>query len=150
MTFQYAIEEIVPRSTTPPDNIHRWNSDLVYHPVTQDVAETHEQGVFSLANYYGEQVTPWRLLNDKKAEKVAKAIKAAKSSAPPHKDILGEPLAIGDYVSMSQMETADLYIGKVLAFTEKKVRVLSYCGYYDVLLKNPSGLAKISPVILSD
>lgn len=150
MTLQYAIEEIVPRSTTPLDNVHRWNSDLVYHPVTKEVAETHESGAFSLVNYYGAQVTPWRLMNDRKAEKVAKAIKAAKSSAPPHKDILGEELAVGDYVVMSQMETADLYIGKVLAFTEKKVRVLSYSGYYDVLLKNPSGLTKINPVILSD
>lgn len=150
MTFQYAIEEIVPLPTTPLDNIHRWNSDLVYHPVTKEVAETHESGAFSLVNYYGAQVTPWRLMNDKMAEKIAKEVKAAKSSAPPHKDILGEELAIGDYVSMSQMETADLYIGKVLAFTEKKVRVLSYCGYYGVFLKNASGLAKINPVILFD
>ena len=150
MTFQYAIEEIVPKDSTPLDNIHRWNSDLVYHPVPQDVAETHEQGVFSLVNYYGKQVTPWQFLNGLKAEKVAKAVKAAKSSAPPHEDAVGEPLAIGDYVGMTQMETADLYIGKVLAFTEKKVRVLSYSGYYDVLLKNASGLVKIQPHILSD
>jgi hypothetical protein len=150
MTLQYAIEEIVPLPTTPPGNIHRWNSELVYHPVTKEVAETHENGAFSLVNYHGVQVTPWRLMNDRKAEKVAKAVKAAKSSAPPHKDILGEELAVGDYVVITQMETADLYIGKVLAFTEKKVRVISYCGYYDVLLKNPSGLAKINPVILSD
>lgn len=150
MTLQYAIEEIVPLPTTPPGNVHRWNSQLVYHPVAKEVAETHESGVFSLVNYYGAQVTPWQFLNGPKAEKVAKAVRAAKSSAPPHKDILGEELAVGDYVVMSQMETADLYIGKVLAFTEKKVRVLSYCGYYDVLLKNSSGLTKINPVILFD
>lgn len=149
MTYQYALEEIVPLPTTPPGNINRWNSQLIYHPVPKEVAETHEQGAFSLVNYYGEQVTPWILMNDRQAERVAKAIKAAKSSASPHKDILGEELAVGDYVVVTHMETADLQIGKVLAFTDKKVRVLSYHGY-GVILKNPSGLAKINPVILFD
>lgn len=149
MSLQYAIEEIVPLPTTPPGNINRWNSELVYHPVPKEVAETDENGAFSLVNYYGERVTPWILMNSKHFERVAKAISAAKSSAPPHKDILGEPLAVGDYVVISQMETADLYVGKVLAFTDKKVRVLSYSNY-GVILKNASGLAKISPVILSD
>lgn len=149
MSLQYAIEEIVPLPTTPPGNINRWNSELVYHPVPKEVAETDANGAFSLVNYYGERVTPWILMNGRHAEQVAKAISEAKSSAPPHKDILGEPLAVGDYVVISHMETADLYIGKVLAFTEKKVRVLSYSNY-GVILKNASGLAKISPVVLSD
>lgn len=149
MTLQYAIEEIVPLPTTPPGNINRWNSDLVYHPATKEVAETHESGAFSLVNYYGERVTPWILMNSRHFQQVEKAIRAAKSSAPPHKDILGEELAVGDYVVISHMETADLYIGKVLAFTEKKVRVLSYSNY-GVILKNASGLAKINPVILFD
>lgn len=150
MTYQYAIEEIVPLPTTPPGNINRWNSDRVYHPVPKEVAMTHEDGALSLVNYYGEQITPWVLINDRNGQKVARDVKAAKSSAPPHKDILGEELAVGDYVVISQTETADIYIGKVLAFTSQKVRVLCYSPYYGVSLKNASGLAKISPVILFD
>jgi hypothetical protein len=149
MPLQYAIEEIVPRASTPLDNIHRWNSDLVYHPVPQIVAETSENGVVSLVTHNGDQVGSWTFLNGKQAEKVAKEVRAAKSSAPPHKDILGEELAVGDYVAMTHMETADLNVGKVLAFTEKKVRILSYSNH-GVALKNASGLVKIHPSVLSD
>lgn len=150
MPLQFALEEIVPTKTTPKDNINRWNSDLVYHPVAQDIAETDDAGAFSIVNYYGKQVTPWILLNSEVAQKLQRSVDSAKNTGKPHQDFLGEELAIGDYVALSHMETAELNVGKVIAFTDKKIRVLRYTGYYELVLKNPSGLVKIQPNILSD
>jgi hypothetical protein len=149
MPFQYAIEEIVPRPTTPLDNINRWNSDLVYHPVSKEVAETNENGLFSLITHNGDQVGNWIFFNNALTKKTQKSIDSVKNSSAPHKDIMGVELAVGDYVAMTHMETADLHVGKVLAFTEKKVRILSY-SHYGVSLKNATGLIKIDPTVLSD
>lgn len=149
MPYQYAIEELVPKKNMPPERMNRWNADKVYHPVSKEIAETDPNGVFSLVTHQGETVTNWILLNGRQAEAVNTALEKAKSSAPPHKDIMGETLAVGDYVAMSETERPSLYIGKVVSFSEKKVRVIDY-GYYGVVLKNASGLIKIHPNVLSD
>lgn len=149
MPFQYAIEEIVPRKGYAPEKCNRWNSDPVYHIVPKEVAETDENGMFSILNNSGKQVSEWIKLNSDFTQEVDRAVAAAKSSSTPHEDYLGEELAVGDYVSFST-DGPNLCVGKVVSFTPKKVRIIDYCYYYAVVSKNPSGLAKIHPDILSD
>lgn len=147
LPIQFALEELIPKDTVKPgERIHHWNSTQVYHPVPQDVAETDPQGMFSLLGADGTQVTPWiRLILRMELEG-----KQMKSSGKPHKDILGEELAVGDFVATSQTETADLEICRVLSFSEKKVRVARYGHGLPVIFKNPSGLIKIQPSALSE
>jgi hypothetical protein len=152
MPLQYAIQEIIPFDDLRPDEeIEPWNSETVYHSVPQEFAENDEEnGYFCLANNKGERVSPWIPLNRELTKRTMESLRTMKSKGAPHKDIMGEELAIGDFVALGQNENAELDVGKVVAFTDKKVRILIYRWWFEAVLKNPSGLIKIQPNIISD
>ena len=151
MPLKYAIEEIVPvRDLRPEEEIAPWNSETVYNQVPQDIAENDEEnGVFCLVNNKGEEVSQWIPLNHESTRRTVEALRETKSKGSPHKDIAGEELAIGDFVATANNVNAELDVGKVVAFTDKKVRVLIYRDFV-ISSKNPFGLVKIHPSILSD
>ena len=150
MPFQYSVLQLIQHPDTPAGNIaHYYNSEAVYHLSPKEVAESHEAGHFCVVSNSGEILTTWMKLHGSHAEQIAKALKTIKTSGGPHKDALKEELAIGDYVTLAP-NTAEMSIAKVLAFTSKQVRLLVYGRSYDVTSKNPSGLVKINPNILSD
>jgi hypothetical protein len=150
MPLQYAIKEVIPEDGVSLEDADKWNSTTVFHPVSEDVAATNEEdGFFCLVNNLGEEVSVWIPLNNW-TKRTLESLPTVKSKGGPHKDIMGEELAIGDFVALTGVETADLVVGKVVAFTDKKVRVLVYRWWFEVVLKNPSGLIKIQPQILSE
>jgi hypothetical protein len=152
MPLKYAIQEIIPADDLRRDEeIAHWNSETVYHPVSQDVAETDEEnGYFSLVNNKGAKVSPWIPLKTEYTKRTLESLRTIKSKGAPLQDMMDEELAIGDFVALSNKDNAELEVGKVVAFTEKKVRVLIYRWWFETSLKNPSGLIKIQPNILSD
>lgn len=152
MPLKYAVQEIVPvRDLLPGEEIESWNSETVYHPVPQDVAETDEEnGFFCLVNNKGEEVSRWIPLNRFTKETIEELKIMRPSKGKPQKDIMGEELAIGDFVALANNDNAELIVGKVVAFTDKKVRVLIYQWWYGTSLKNPSGLVKLQPNIISE
>lgn len=152
MPLKYAIQEIIPvHDLRPGEEIADWNSETVYHPAPQEAAETDEEnGYFCLVNNQGKEVSAWIPLNNAITKKTIESLRTMKSKGAPHKDIMGEELAIGDFVALGQNENAELDVGKVVAFTDKKVRVLIYRWWFEAVLKNPSGLIKIQPHILSE
>lgn len=152
MPLKYTVREIVPnRDLHPGEEMDTYNSSSVFHPVPQDVAETDEEnGFFCLVNNKGDEVSPWIPLNRALTKRTVEALRTMKSKGKPQKDIMGEELAIGDFVALSNSDNAELVVGKVVAFTDKKVRVLLYQWWYETSLKNPSGLIKIQPNIISE
>lgn len=151
MPLIYAIEEYVPFADTPEGvELHQWNADSIYHPVSQEIAENDEErGVFSLTNNDGEQIMNWTLIRKEWAKEATRSVK---STGPAHKDILGEVLALGDYVAYATT-SAELGIGKVIAFTDKKVRLLAYNDAFRAItnsLKLPAGIIKIQPNKVSE
>lgn len=151
MPLKYSVLELIQPPNTPACNAKNryYNTELVYHVAPQDVAEAHEEGHFCVTSNSGDILTTWMKLHGPHAEQIAKTLKAVKSIGGPHKDVLQEDLAIGDYVMLAP-NPAEMSIAKVLAFTPQKVRLLVYGRSYDVTAKNPSGLVKINPNILSD
>lgn len=152
MPLKYAIQEIIPvDDLRPGEEIEPWNSETVYHPVPQEIAENNEDnGFFCLVNNLGEEVSPWIPLNMEFTKKTVEALRTMKSKGGPHKDIMGEELAIGDFVALGRNDNAELEVGKIVAFTDKKIRVLIYRWWFEAVLKNPSGLIKIQPHIISE
>lgn len=146
MPFIYAIEELHPYTA-----IGNWQSSQppVFTPVTKEVAETSENGVFALTRNSGEQITGWMDINGNQARLIEEEMRKVKSLPVTHQDALCEELAIGDYVTVSP-NPAEVSIGRVLGFTKRQVRILVYGRSYGVTTKNPSGLVKIQPNIISD
>ena len=149
MPFQYSVRELVPRPDTPTGEIHERNSDKVFHPTSQEIAETHEDGHFCVTKNNGDQITLWMKLHGHHADAVAKTMKSMKDSGTLHLDALQERLNVGDYVTLA-LNPAELSVAKVLAFTPKQVKLLVYGRSYDTTSKIPSGLVKIHPSIISD
>lgn len=148
MPLKYAIEGYLPKANTPSGKeLSRWNSDIVYQQVPQEVAENDEErGVFCLVNNEGEQITYWTPLSTKWVEN---AMRTVKSMGVPQKDLLGELLSVGDYVALPS-SASELLIGRVIGFTEKKVRVLAYdhmrsFGSITNSLRFPNAIIKIQP-----
>lgn len=146
MPIQFAVLELIPNEGVSRAEAHHWNSTSVYHPALQHVAENDPQGYFSLIGKSGEQVTNWISL----ARKMKLEEKPMKNNGKPHKDILGEELAVGDFVATSSMDTPDLTVGKVVSFSAKKVRVLMYDSWFAPIHKNASSLIKIQSSELTE
>jgi hypothetical protein len=146
VSMKYAIAEWVP-SLSDDDN---WNnSQRVFHPATKDVAASHEDGVFALFNNRDERITIWMEINGHQALLVSQALENVKHHPVTHKDALGEELAAGDYVTVSP-NPSEVSIAKVLGSTKNQVRLVVFGRSYGITTKNPSGLVKIQPNILSD
>lgn len=151
MPLQYAIQQYLPRRELINNEIlSRWNSDVIYHPTTQHVAEADDaNGVFCLTNNEGEEITKWTRIRQSWVDKTMELVKKTNSL---HKDVLGEQLNIGDYVAHSSADKQELSIGKVIAFTSQQVRIMSYhdlpvdpTGSLVVVLKYPAAVIKIQP-----
>lgn len=152
MPLKYALEEFIPPPHLPSGvEPNRWNSEIIYHQVSQEIAENDEErGVFCLMNTEGEQLTCWTPLSLKWVEQTMRTVK---STGTPQKDLLGELLTVGDYVALPN-SSSELLIGKVIGFTDKKVRVLAYdhirsFGSIANSLRFPNAIIKIQPTILS-
>lgn len=151
MPLKYALEEFIPPPHLPFDvEPNRLNSEVIYHQVSQEVAENDEdRGVFCLINTEGEQITLWTPVSLKWVEQTMRTVK---STGVPQKDLLGELLSVGDYVALPT-STAESEIGKVIGFTAHKVRILAYThtGYMGTfgalgnVLRFPKALIKIQP-----
>lgn len=151
MPLQYAIQQLIPRRALINSEIRsHHNSDVVYHPVPQHVAEADdEQGFFCLTNNEGEQITKWTRIRH---TWVSKTMELVKHTDALHKDVLGEQLNVGDYIAHSCTTKQELSLGRVIAFTSQKVRILTYHDYpldfngsLDVVLKYPAAVIKIQP-----
>lgn len=147
MPIQYAVLELIPNEGIAPEDANHWNSESIYHPTPQEVAESSDRGVFALVNTAGnEQVTAW--INIECLKEIEDVIKSKKNNKPPlepHTDILGNVLEVGDFVSYSDIESPRLFIGIVVSFTNKKVRIAQLFGRNSIISKNADGLIQIHP-----
>jgi hypothetical protein len=145
MSIRYAVSQWSP-ALSDDENWHK--SKRTFLPSTKEVAESHEDGVFAIFTNKGDRVTIWMQLNGFQSKQVQEALQEATNLHFAHKDILGEELAIGDYVTIPP-NPAEMSIAKIYGFNESQVRLIVYGRSYGVTTKYPSGLVKIQPSILS-
>lgn len=139
MPYIYSIETKVYEDGILPQQGGMKRYELEYIPVSQEVAEVHDDGCYKLISNAGQEMTSWMNFFMTYREADTTRIGTGK----PLKDAIGLELAGGDFVMVSDGKYTTLKIQEVVNFTPKKIRVRSVNGFGMGNPKYPSDLVKI-------
>lgn len=139
MPYIYAIEQKVYRDGIPP-KADEWKSyKCEYHPVTKEMAETHEDGCYKLVSNYGQDVIAWHhFFPELRVDDTTKV-----GTGKPLCDAIGIELAGGDFVMVSDSKSATMEIAEVVNFTPQKIRVRTVGGFGMGSTKAPTDVIKV-------
>jgi hypothetical protein len=139
MPYLYAIAETLYEDGIPPEEGDWKDYHLVYHPVTEEIAEVHEEGCFKLVNNAGQDMTRWSwFYPELRAADTTKV-----GTGKPLKDAIGTDLVAGDFVMVSRGKSTTLKIQEVVGFTPQKIRVREVRGIGSGDTKFPREVIKI-------
>lgn len=115
----YALAQKVYEDGIPPQEGEYKNYSYEYLPVSEQMAETHEDGVFKLVSHTGHVATHWQhFWNDLRMADTTKV-----GTGKPLRDALGTELAGGDFVMSANAGHTTLHLMEVVNFTPKKIRL---------------------------
>lgn len=154
----YAVEMKTGRmNNISPDKWDRHSAyyfDIEYNIVSRDVAESHPLGAARIMDVNGIAASGWMPITYE--PDLAKQIAGIKmGSGKAFTDSRGYPLQAGDYIYTTYTEGGDIYLGKVLAFTPKSIKIALFpninCdSYLDVGLKISNYTVKVGNAIADD
>lgn len=132
MPYVYAIRERIDRSEDAP-----WQE--IFHPVSEDVAEQHPDGVVRLMTIHGTPASIWYPMSMHQMEE------KDYGKGKPLTDCLGVPLAAHDYVTGAKTGYVQHHVAEVVNFTPQKIRIRYIGGF--TALKSPNELTKVDKAL---
>lgn len=168
VTYEYAIRNLIPKIDANYDNHlymhvdgvsypwgdHNENFHVTYIPATKEEAHNSQWlGVSRIINDFGYILTGWSHLRPEGFydSNIIAAMNPANNKSPQLADSRGTLLQIGDYIRFDSIN-GNRYLGKVLSFTPKNVRIVRFPAATDIegadyrFIENPKELTKVGNI----